>query len=253
MKKILLFTAILALCSCSFSSNSGSTVNIKGSSSVTTASDSLIKGSRQAGEFTRINIGDIICRLTLTQEGIPGTITVEAPDNIMPLIVSDNRGGMLDIRLSSSVRFDKGLSNAPRITVCCGEDLAAITLSGASTMNSRDTLRLKDLVMTISGACDAGLVLDAGSLDIRSSGASKFSLSGNTDKFAINTSGATKAEASGLHCQYCDIVSSGACKIDIWCGKEATVKCSGGCSVDIYGPGEIVSKEVSGACKVNKK
>lgn len=253
MKKILLITAILALCSCTFTTNRGAIVNIKGSGSVTTASDSLTEDSRQAGEFTRIDIGDIVCRLTLTQTGIPGTITIEAPDNIMPLIVTDNEGGTLDIRLSSSVRFNKGLSNIPRITVCCTEDLSAITLSGASTMNSLDTLRLKDLVLTISGACDAGLVLDAGSLDIRSSGAGKFSLSGNTGKFAINTSGATKAEASGLHCQYCDIVSSGACKIDIWCGKEATVKCSGGCSVDIYGPGEIVSKEVSGACKVNKK
>lgn len=253
MKKTLLFMTAFALCACSFSHNSGSTVNIKGSSSVTIASDSLVKGSRQAGEFTRINIGDIICRLTLTQEGTPGTISVEAPDNIMPLIITGNEGGTLDIRLASSVRFDKGLSNIPRITVCCGEDLSSITLSGASTMNSLDTLRLKDLGILISGACDAELKLECNSLDIRSSGAGKFTLGGNAGTFSINTSGATKADASGLHSQYCNITSSGACKIDIWCGKEATVKCSGGCAVDIYGPGEIVSKEVSGACKVNKK
>ncbi|MGH9948280.1 MAG: GIN domain-containing protein, partial [Pyrinomonadaceae bacterium] len=91
------------------------------------------------------------------------------------------------------------------------------------------------------------------SLNVDTNGASKIELAGETDKLAIEVSGASKINAENLKARAATVNSSGASKIDLFATESLRVDASGASKITYAGGATDVVKNTSGASRVSPK
>ncbi len=79
------------------------------------------------------------------------------------------------------------------------------------------------------------------------------SLEGTTNLFNAEASGASDIKAFGLTSQQLKADISGASSINITVDKTLDVIASGASGVNYKGNGKVISEDVSGASRINKK
>lgn len=157
----------------------------------------------------------------------PISFEIEGDDNILPLIETEVRNGVLHIRSTRGHSTNKPLSL--RITV---PDLERLKTSGAGNFQVSD--------------------LKNDSFEVDSTGASKVTASGQSKSVKIRSTGAGKIDAHGLHAETADVNVTGAAGVDVDVSQELDVSVSGAGRVTYTGNPKV-SKHVSGAGQVNKK
>ena len=163
---------------------------------------------------------EVACQKTTSFE-------IEADDNILPLVQTEVRGGVLRITTTKSYSSNGGIKvriNAP--------DLAGVKSTGAGKFN-------------ISG-------LKNDNFEIRSTGAATVVASGQSKSVKINSTGAGKIDAHDLRADDADVSVTGAAVVDVYATDELDVTVSGAGRVT-YSGNPKVNKKVSGAGQVVKK
>ena len=156
------------------------------------------------------------------------SVQIEADDNLLEYIKTDVDDGILEISTSRKIKSSEML----KIKI------------GAPDIDSLST----------SGVAKVSLVdLKNGSLKVDSSGASKMTLAGETDKLMIDVSGAAKIEAEGLKSRAASVDSSGASKISVFATDSVRVKASGASKITYTGGATDVVTKTSGAGSVTPK
>ncbi len=157
----------------------------------------------------------------------PATLEIEADDNILPLVQTDVRGGVLYVSTTKSFSSSGGIKL--RITV---PDLASVKSTGAGKFN-------------ISGVKND-------KFEIRSTGAATMVASGQSKSVKISSTGAGKIDAHELRASDADVSVTGAAAVDVYATDELDVNVSGAGRVT-YSGNPKVNKKVSGAGQVIKK
>ena len=157
----------------------------------------------------------------------PASVEIEADDNIVPLVQTDVRGGVLYVSTTKSYSSNGGIKL--RITV---PDLASVKSTGAGKFN-------------ISGVKND-------TFEIRSTGAATVVASGQSKSVKINSTGAGKIDAHDLRAGDADVSVTGAAVVDVYATDELDVTVSGAGRVT-YSGNPKVNKKVSGAGQVVKK
>jgi hypothetical protein len=155
-------------------------------------------------------------------------VELEGDDNLLPLISTDVRGGVLEVSNSQSLSTRNKLRL--RISV---PSLEGISSSGAS-----------DIV--ISSVKSEGFGIDI-------SGAGSLKVSGETQALDIKLSGAGDVDAKDLHAQKVNVHSSGAATADVYATEELRADVSGAGNVNYYGDPKSVKEDTSGAGSVTKR
>jgi hypothetical protein len=91
-------------------------------------------------------------------------------------------------------------------------ELIAIDASGATSVYSEDTLNGESLLLSISGASKANLLLNYSTIETGLSGASKLEMEGRANVHLAKVSGASKLDASGILTDSTICYASGAAK-----------------------------------------
>lgn len=139
---------------------------------------------RQVSDFTAIELGGAI-EATVTVGDKP-SITLDADDNILPLVLTKSEGGVLRIYTEGST----SAKNPIKATVLVPK-LHRVDISGASEV-SISGLTTDQFYADLSGASTLVALGEAASVEIEASGASKADLGGVKSKTAsINGSGAS--------------------------------------------------------------
>jgi len=157
----------------------------------------------------------------------PASVEIEADDNILPLVQTDVRGGVLYVSTTKSYSSSGGIKL--RITV---PDLASVKSTGAGKFN-------------ISGVKND-------KFEIRSTGAATVVASGQSKSVKISSTGAGKIDAHELRASDADVSVTGAAAVDVYATDELDVNVSGAGRVT-YSGNPKVNKKVSGAGQVIKK
>ena len=155
-------------------------------------------------------------------------VEIEADDNLLQYIKTEVDDGVLEISTSRKIKSSQMLKvkiSAPDIDNLETSGVAKISLSG----------------------------LKNGGLKVDSSGASKMTLAGETDKLVIDVSGAAKIEAEGLKSRAVTVDSSGASKIAVFATDSVRVKASGASKITYAGGATDVVSKTSGAGSVTPK
>ena len=158
----------------------------------------------------------------------PATFEIEADDNILPLIKTEVRDGVLFV--SDDQEYHSSKIPSLRISV---PDLSRLANRGAGDVN----------------------IVDANSnqLELESTGAASIDAGGNARSFTISSTGAGKIDAGKLHAEKVRVSVSGAASIDVYATEQLDVDISGVSQVSYAGNPKVVNKKISGVGSVSPK
>jgi hypothetical protein len=167
-------------------------------------SGTVITESRDVSGFDEIIVlgsGEVVVDIDGTE-----SLTIEAEDNIMPLLKTEVSNGRLELSVDSNI----SPTTAVRYTI------TAAALAGVSIAGSGD--------ITVTG-------VEAGSFDVEISGSGRVEPIGTTDTLVLDISGSGKYVGSGMVAAAGTVVISGS-------GK-AVVNVTDVLDVDVNGSGSV--------------
>ncbi len=206
-----------------------------------------VKQDRNVAAFTSINIGGSF-KIYLRM-GEKSALTVIADKDVIDNVKSTVSNGVLEVDLDEDWWDDSNNGKIELyITVV---NIREINLSGACTLETKNTIKAPTLDIDLSGATKLDAQLSCDILEMELSGASKITLTGNCTKLNVEASGASAIYAADLHTKISSIDASGACKAELKVANELNVDASGACKV-YYSGNPTVNQNVSGAASVTK-
>ena len=158
----------------------------------------------------------------------PVSFEIEADDNLLPLIQSDVKNGVL--YLSSEKGYNSRRGVTVRITV---PNLESIKATGAGKFHIQDLKNDK--------------------FELRSTGASAVTVSGETNNVEIHSTGAGVIDAHNLRAEKAKVSSSGAAKVDVYASEQLDASVSGIGQVSYSGDPKVVNKSVSGVGAISRR
>lgn len=158
----------------------------------------------------------------------PASFEIEADDNILPLIKTDVRDGVLYV--SNQERYNSRRAVMLRISL---PELVGVSSHGAGDIKVTDA--------------------NSGDLKIESTGAASVNATGKAKSLTISSTGAGDIDTSRLHAEKARVSVSGAASINVYASEQLDVAVSGVGSVTYSGNPKTVNKNVSGFGSVNKK
>jgi hypothetical protein len=157
----------------------------------------------------------------------PASFEIEGDDNLLPLIQTEVRNGVL--RVSSTKRYSTRDPISLRITV---PDLTSVSSTGAGKFTVTD--------------------LKNDNFEIHSTGAALVVAEGQSNNVKISSTGAGKIDAHNLRAGRVEVRVTGAAAVDVYASDQLDVNVSGAGRVTYSGDAKV-NKHVSGAGQVNKK
>lgn len=203
-----------------------------------------------ANTFNGISAGGIY-NIELTKAATE-SVVVEADKEIMPYVVVKVVKGVLSFNLDNDripARLKRNMRSI-KARVTMKDELARLTLSGASTFYTASVFSPKGFNAQISGASNAkGLNIVSETAVIKVSGASKINIKGKAADGSYEFSGASVAVINQDIAKL-SIEGSGATKLE-FTGKAGYVdiECSGATYSKLTGECDTMNAEISGASK----
>lgn len=158
----------------------------------------------------------------------PASFEIEADDNILPLIKTEVRDGVLYVTSEKSYNP----SRAVRLRLNLPE-LIAVSSRGAGEINVQDA--------------------KSDDLKIESAGAASIKAAGKVKSVTISSAGAGDIDSSRLQAEKARVTVAGAASVNVFASEQLDVSVSGVGSVNYSGNPKTVNKSVSGIGSVNKK
>ena len=186
-------------------------------------SGNVITEQRQVTDFTGIDVGGIF-NVEATA-GREFSVNVEADDNLLPLIKTEVRRGVLHISTERRIKSSSKITvrvTAPAIESVEASGVARVDLSGVT----------------------------GGAVKLNSSGASKVIAAGEASELSGKTSGASKIDAASLKATDATVKTSGASTVRVTVSGRLVASASGAGKVLYGGTPANVEKRTSGAGKV---
>lgn len=181
---------------------------------------------RSTGAFHAVDVGGVFQVEITAQKDF--SVEVEADDNLLQFIKTEVHRGTLKIETSRRLKSD----NPIRIRVSA-PDIDELEVSGVANVTLND--------------------LKNGGLEIDASGASKIKVTGETMKFVVDVSGATKVDGESFQAENATVEASGASHVKVNVSGNLRADTSGASSVVYYGTPKDIVKKTSGASSVSPK
>ncbi|MFT7588998.1 MAG: hypothetical protein ACI959_001212 [Limisphaerales bacterium] len=194
--------------------------------------------------FSEVSADGIINLKVKQGEWAP--IKIKAEENLMDLIHTEVKGDVLKIWTDRKLKKTKGITvwvTAP--------DFNKLTISGASNLDTENTIQGDKIKFSISGAGDLNAMIDMDHVESRISGAGSANLSGKTGTLESEISGSGSVKSFKLTANQVKLDISGAGSAQVHAVEELDVSVSGAGSVKYRGNPKI-SKSISGAASIKK-
>src|SRR4051812_23280755 len=156
------------------------------------------------------------------------SVEIEGDDNLLPLIKTEVKNGVLEISNEKSISTKQKLR--VRISV---QQLGGIETSGASNIVATN--------------------VKTDEFKIDSSGASELKVSGEAGTLSIDSSGAGAIDTKDLHAEKVNVHASGAVTAEVYATEALNASVSGGSDVTYYGNPKTVTEDKSGAGTITKR
>lgn len=201
--------------------------------SVVTGSGSVTRENREVGGFNAVSLNGA-GELTITQ-GEKESLVIEAEDNLLPLITSQVRNGVLVIGFDSE-RFGAAVHPTKSIKFNLSvKELNSIVVAGAGLVRS-EGLKSDRLTVTVDGA---GLVrlngVEATEVSTTMNGAGNVELAGNVVRQAASLNGLGSYQTHDLNSKNAQVTVSGAGGATLRADENLDVNINGAGSVTFYG------------------
>jgi len=212
----------------------------------TKGSGNVIKEIREVSLFHGIDAGGAF-KITV-KKGDVQSLEIESDDNLMPLIKSKVKDGILELYTKGSI------SNSSKFNVyIVTSHLDDIDISGACTMESKDRFDEQNMEIEASGASELEFKIKTNRLELDASGASHVYLNGFANSADMEVSGASSVKAYELEINKVEVDCSGAANTYINVKESLNGEASGASNISYKGNPKVVNIETSGAGSVKRK
>lgn len=188
-------------------------------------SGNIVVENRNVTGFSAIEAGGVFHVEAVSQKEF--SVQVEADDNLLPLIKTEVRDGVLVLSTEKSIK-----SRSRIVVRIAGPDINAVDLSGAARMELKD--------------------VKSASVKLETSGASKLTVTGETGGLSAELSGASRVDASGLRTENAEIDASGASNASVSVTGKLRADASGASKINYTGNPQSVERNTTGAAKVSQ-
>ena len=207
-------------------------------------SGQVISEPRSVSQFHEVTLGGS-GELSLVQ-GAEESLTIEADDNLLPLIESEVSGGRLwigwrnvNLRPSRTIHYTLHV-----------KDLDTLNLSGSLTART-GSLRADHMSISISGSGNIQIAkLEARTVSAHISGSGDTRIAGEVEDQKISISGSGSHHAADLRCHQAEAHISGSGRATLWVKDSLTSAISGSGSINYFGH-PSVSSHVSGSGRLH--
>lgn len=189
-------------------------------------SGNVITEQRDVSGFHGLDVGGIY--QVDVAAGKDFAVSVEADDNLVPLIKTEVDGGILKIESDRRISPKSSI----RIHVSMPQ-IDSLEVSGVANVSIAD-VRSEDL-------------------SVSSSGASKVAITGEAARLDIDVSGATHVDAGALAVAEAKVEASGASNVAVAVSQSLDAHASGASHVSYAGTPSQVKKDTSGAASVTAR
>ena len=198
-----------------------------------TPSDVIISETRNVSDFTEIEMSTL-GNIDLSQ-GSSESVTVTGNDNLVPLITTDVRDGVLYIDSTKEFNITAFSSDIELTYTIVVKDLSSLNLSGLGQVRM-DSLTAPKFTLDISGGGDVKISqLTTDELSLTLSGAGTVELAGEAKQATIELSGAGEVKAADLKIQTASVKLPGLGSATLWVTDQLNGEISGAGSVSYYG------------------
>jgi Putative auto-transporter adhesin, head GIN domain len=189
-------------------------------------SGNSVTEKRDLSGFKAVEVGGVFKVEITAQKDF--SVEVEADDNLLPLIRTEVRGGILTIESEKRIN-----SHNPILVRISAPDIESLESSGAPNVS----------INNIKNSAFA----------VNSSGASKVTVEGESSKLTVDVSGASNINADNLKAGDANIEASGASHVYVNVSGELRSDGSGASKIVYSGTPKKVEKRTSGASSVSPK
>lgn len=212
-----------------------------------TGSGNVVSEQRDVGDFDKVTLSGV-GRLYIAQTGSE-SLTIEAEDNIMPLLTSEVLGHRLVLGTEPGAHFNPTKPIRYTLTV---KDLRDIRISGAGNVEV-SALGAPSLRLEISGAGNMTVTgLAADTLEVGLSGAGNATCAGEVRDQEIRISGAGSFNAEDLPSVTASAIISGTGSAHLRVSEKLDARVSGVGSITYRG-NPTVRKSVSGVGRISQR
>jgi hypothetical protein len=197
---------------------------------------------RQVSGFTGIGMS-VPGKLTIIQGDKEG-VTVEADDNVVPLIETKVERDSLRIRFTEK-NVNLKTKTPMRITVYA-KTIDSLSVAGSGDIIA-ESLKAPKLKTSIAGSGDVAIKnLTADTLKISISGSGDFAVGGKVDSVEASVAGSGEIKAGKLESKQVKISIAGSGDATVWAKEALNVSVAGSGDVKYYGNPEV-KKSVLGS------
>lgn len=205
----------------------------------------VAREDRSVSSFRRVVVkgsSDVVLTQAAAQR-----VTVEAEDNLVPLIRTAVEDGNLVIDTRKCIE-----NTRPVVVHVTAPELAGLTISGSGDVTGPGRIDAKEFDIRISGSGDVRLWLVASDIRTQISGSGDVVLRGSARNFDATISGSGDINAADLATVRAGvrISGSGDCRLDV--AEQLDVSISGSGDVGYKGPVRDVRASVSGSGDVRR-
>lgn len=210
-------------------------------------SGNVVSEQRDVGDFDEVELSGM-GHLSITQTGRE-SLTIEAEDNILPLLTSEALGHRLTLGSEPGAHFSPRKPIRYILTV---KDLSAVRLSGAGNIEI-PSLGASSLRLETSGAGNMTVTgLAADRLEVSISGAGNATCAGEVHAQDVRISGAGSYRAEDLASVTARIAISGTGSAHVQVSEQLDARVSGVGSIT-YSGHPTVRKSVSGIGRISQR
>ena len=176
-------------------------------------------------------------------------IEIEANENIQQYIEVKKESGALKIRIQDDISISGSSTLNAYITT---KKVADYSASGASRFIVSDAVISNETTIFLSGASSFTGEIEVENIRADLSGASILKLTGASDSFELNATGASLIGDFDFTTKYLDVNLSGASNTSLTISENMDVIASGASTLRYKGDGSISSQNVSGGSSLIK-
>ncbi len=220
-----------------------------GAERVVTGSGRVTSETRAVADFERValeGLGEVVI-----QEGSAESLTIEAEDNLLPLITSAVEDGTLRLGFDRATWRDSIRPTQPIRFVITLPALEGFDLLGQGSLHA-PSLHNDALTLNLAGEGDVSIdLLEASRLEVRIAGDGAVTLAGTVEEQVIEIGGNGQVQAGDLDTQDTTITIGGSGDVVVWARRELAINISGSGTVSYWGDPTISRRDIAGAGDIN--
>lgn len=196
--------------------------------------------------FTKIKVSTGL-DLYITQ-GSSNKITVEADENLLDLIITEIKDGVLVIYSEKNIW--KAKAKKVYVTI---ENLEKLTATSGADVYAKETINAENIEISATSGADIRIALNATSVETNCTSGSDIEISGRSENHISKATSGASIDGYDLQSKNVIVKATSGADINVYASESIDAKATSGGDIDYKGNPKTVNKKSSSGGSISAK